>query len=506
MTDGRGRSRLSPTDVAAVLALAVSTAFGMSCQRSGRSAASPAEITLRIGVAQLSATSSIAGLSQLNQILTVESLARTGDDGRMEPVLAESWTLSGDGRLLTVKLRPGVTFTDGTAFDANLAVKILPDAVRATLGPVSEDIEGIDRSGPETFQIRFRGSSMFHLEALEATIAKPGSTAGIGTGPFATAPNSATEWRGNAAYYLGRPTIDRISVSNYPSVRAAWAEALRGNLDMLYEVSPDALDSLERSKTISTFAYTRHYQHVLVLNSRTPALSAREIRRALDAAVDRTAIVREALRGHGVASSGPVWPKYWALPRAVQPTTFDPARADTLVRQVARQKPGRIRFTCLVPSIDELERVALEVKRQLARVGIEMTVEGVSQDELFQRGGKGVYEAIMIDLVSGPTLVRPYAVWRSGMPLNWGKFGNPTVDAALERVRGAGTEAQYRQAVSDVQQAFLDDPPAIFLAWSVRARAVSTRFIVPPVGSGRDILGTLRLLRPATTELRASRN
>jgi hypothetical protein len=41
----------------------------------------------------------------------------------------------------------------------------------------------------------------------------------------------------------------------------------------------------------------------------------------------------------------------------------------------------------------------------------------------------------------------------------------------------------------------VDDPPAIFLAWSERARAISTRFDVP-VEPGRDILSTLRLWRP----------
>ena len=45
------------------------------------------------------------------------------------------------------------------------------------------------------------------------------------------------------------------------------------------------------------------------------------------------------------------------------------------------------------------------------------------------------------------------------------------------------------------QRAIVDDPPAIFLAWSERARAVSTRFEVP-VEPGRDILSTLRLWRP----------
>jgi hypothetical protein len=49
--------------------------------------------------------------------------------------------------------------------------------------------------------------------------------------------------------------------------------------------------------------------------------------------------------------------------------------------------------------------------------------------------------------------------------------------------------------VAALQRAIVDDPPAIFLAWSQRARAVSTRFHVP-VEPGRDILSTLRLWRP----------
>ena len=57
-----------------------------------------------------------------------------------------------------------------------------------------------------------------------------------------------------------------------------------------------------------------------------------------------------------------------------------------------------------------------------------------------------------------------------------------------------------------MQQAFVDDAPAIFLAWSVRARAVSKRFTVSGVEPGRDVLGTIRLWKPATGALRASRN
>jgi hypothetical protein len=58
-----------------------------------------------------------------------------------------------------------------------------------------------------------------------------------------------------------------------------------------------------------------------------------------------------------------------------------------------------------------------------------------------------------------------------------------------------------------VQQAFVDDPPAILLAWGERARAVSKRFVVQPPDPQRpDVLATLRLWKPRNDNRFASRN
>jgi hypothetical protein len=89
---------------------------------------------------------------------------------------------------------------------------------------------------------------------------------------------------------------------------------------------------------------------------------------------------------------------------------------------------------------------------------------------------------------------------------NPGTFGNATVDAVFDRVRYAENEIGYRQAVGQVQKALEDDPPAIFLAFSERARAVSKRFVVPSE-PGRDIIGPgVRLWTRANDERRTSRN
>ena len=103
-------------------------------------------------------------------------------------------------------------------------------------------------------------------------------------------------------------------------------------------------------------------------------------------------------------------------------------------------------------------------------------------------------------------MLRVSSLWDSRAEPNPAGFGDRTVDAAFDRVRSAEDETSYRQAVGDLQQAFIDDPPAIFLAWGERARAISKRFAVPPPEAGRDVIGTMRLWTPRNDERLASRN
>jgi hypothetical protein len=79
------------------------------------------------------------------------------------------------------------------------------------------------------------------------------------------------------------------------------------------------------------------------------------------------------------------------------------------------------------------------------------------------------------------------------------------MDAALDQIRHARSDNDYRSAVATFQKLAVEEPPAIFLAWSERARAVSRRFDVAPE-PGRDILTTLRLWRPVAGDKIASRN
>jgi hypothetical protein len=100
-----------------------------------------------------------------------------------------------------------------------------------------------------------------------------------------------------------------------------------------------------------------------------------------------------------------------------------------------------------------------------------------------------------------------YRHWYSRIAPAPKPIASQAVDDALDRIRHAASDEQYRSGVSAFQQAMLDDPPAIFIAWGERARAVSKRFAVTAPDKQRDILNTLRLWRPNTTQqTTASRN
>jgi peptide/nickel transport system substrate-binding protein len=461
-----------------------------------------ASSTLRVGVARMMSNPG-NGLRQLAQNITVELLADFTEEGRLRPWLARDWAVSADGLGLTVNLPPDVKLHDGSALTAAVVVKALQTTLPDTMGPAFEDVDAVTATSEHQVVVRFRHPSPFLLDSLEAPIQKPGAPL-VGTGPFVVSdPNSPTEFRANAAYHLGRPKIDRIVVESFPSVRAAWAELLRGRLDMLYEVGIDALDSLETSTSISTFTFTRHYQHIVVLNTRAEVFRSKDARRAVNMGIDREGLVREALNGHGVVSSGPVWPYHYAFRADFPKFEFNSAAAAKAAR-AGSGSAGGLRFTCLIPPDAVNERIGLVMKRQLAGAGIEMTLKESTQDEVYQSLKAGRFDAALIEGVSAPTLLRPYQLWHSNGAANAGGLGSAVIDEAFDRVRRSKSDEEYKQRIAELQQTFIDDPPGIFLAWSERARAVSKRFAVPTPEPVRDIVRTIRLWTPVTIEQRTS--
>jgi peptide/nickel transport system substrate-binding protein len=469
----------------------------LGCAGSGANGVPPGPATLRIGFGLTAGTSPEIGIQQTARNIALEGLVGVRRDGRAVPVLAESWSVSEDGLVWHLRLHRAATFHSGKPANAQSIQQILQKQLPGALGPAIDDIADIRAVSDHDLEFLMRRRSTFLLERLDLAIQEPGSDLS-GTGPFLVV-NSETnqvEMKANEAYYGGKPLIDRVTLMPYTSVRAAWADMLRGKVDMLYDVGVEALDSIEASKEIQTYTFQRGYAYMMLLNVRRPHLADAAFRRALNAAIDRDALVRDIFEGHGAPAEGAVWPHHWAFAANLPRLQYDPEALD------ARSGPHRFKCLFVDPSH---ERLALAIQRQLQAIGVELELEMLPGSQVLSRLQSGDFDAILADFVQGPNLVRPYLFWHSGGPFNWGHYRNSQADAALDAIRHASSDEAYKAGVSAFQQVIVDDPPAIFLVWRERARAVSARFRVPARPED-DILSSLHLWRPTTEQLAARRN
>jgi peptide/nickel transport system substrate-binding protein len=512
----RKRVRAHPRAITctSVCVVLIASACG---QRPSSTVNSPQSVTLTIGLPLQAGQDPLRGATQAARLISREGLTLPNRTGRVQPRLAENWTESADGLSWRFTLRPNAVFHDNSPVDSQ-AVKISLERSLASSDidqyPGLSDIISVEASSPVELVIRLRARSTFLLDDLGVSILKvQAGQPAIGAGPYVPVSTSENELTlaAFAGYYRGKPKIDRVVWRAYPTARTAWAAMMRGDIDFLYEVGPEALEFVKNESSVNVFPFLRPYLLGVLINSTTTELSDWRVRRALNYAINRPEIVARALRGHGTQGTNAAWPQHWAYDTAVQQLAYDPSKAVALLKEAklpshkaAAGIPAQFAFSCLIPENFTLwERLALHVQRDLADVGIDMRLEKVSVNEFNRRIGTRAFDAALTEFVAGNSPSRPFTFWYSEAKGNLWGYQNPTMDAALNGIRRAANEAAYRDAFRRFQAVSVDDPPAIFLAFGETARAVSKRFqVVAPPGS--DILPTIGDWRLTDDAIRTS--
>lgn len=464
-------------------------------------------LVLTIGVPESGATGPDIGTGSLITTSTLEGLTQVNAsvDGRALPRLAESWAWENGGRRLRLTLREGVTFHDGTPLTATVASEALQAAIsqpnNQSLYPSLLDIIDIRPDGLLSLVLELSEPSAFLPEELDLPLAIGPNNAG--TGPFRLVRRDGS----NAVlerfdgYYLGSPQIDEIVVRPFDTMRTAWTNLLRGEVDMVTNVPPDAIDFVSNGD-IQVVPFARSYQFLIAFNSAKAPFTIPAVRRALNMAVDRVGLVKKVLQGQGQIATGPLWPQHWAYDRTAPSYGYDPEFASALLNSAGlpvqpgsnERPPARFRFTCLMPEgFSLLERMGLEIQKQLFDISVDVQFEVVTLAEYDTRIREGRFDALLVDLISGPTFGRPFIFWRSAKTfkgLNVFGYENSEVDRLFNVLRTSMSEAAVRSATGRLQRVLLEDPPALFIAWNARARAIRSHFNVAPE-SGLDPLWTI---------------
>ena len=158
----------------------------------------------------------------------------------------------------------------------------------------------------------------------------------------------------------------------------------------------------EANKTATLYSFVRPYQYVVFFNPRNAKLRAPEVRRALNKAINRDALIQTALRGHGTPSAGPVPLHHWAF-----------HQMDSVFRYSPKSAAGRIssplRLKCVTLSEQPFEQISLVMKQQLKAIGVELDIEGLPPDQVVSTLAKDDFDTVLLDYSSGWSVMRAIA-------------------------------------------------------------------------------------------------
>ncbi|MGE5158114.1 MAG: ABC transporter substrate-binding protein, partial [Gemmatimonas sp.] len=410
------------------------------------------------------------------------------------PGLAESWTISPDGKVYTFKLKPGVTWHDGKPF-TSADVLFSVDMLKQTNARARNNLAVVDKvEAPDDLTVVFTLKEPFgpfirifevgslpmipkHLYAGTDWKTNPYNNAPIGTGPF-----MFKEWQKGSFIHLvknpnyhekGKPYINDIYWQVIPDAAARAVAFETGKVDVLPGGSVENFDVPRLSKLPGTCVTGKGWEFFsplawLWLNNRSGPLANKKVRQAIMYAIDRNFAKNVIWNGFGKVATGPSASTTKFYTDDVPKYDYDPAKAKALLKE-AGYHGEKIRLLPLAYG-ETWQRWAEAVKQNLQDVG--MNIEMVATDVAGgnQKIADWDYDIAFTYLYQygDPALgvSRNYitsAIAKGQVFNNVEGYSNPEVDRLFAAGAVATSDSQ-RQAIYDkVQKILVDDVPVAWL-------------------------------------------
>ena len=428
-------------------------------------------------------------------------------DGTLEPepALAESWEISDDGKTYTFKLREGVTFHDGTPFNA--------DAVKFTFDRMLNEDHPFHDTGPfplafffstieetnviDDMTVEFKLSAPYapflsNLAYPAGLIVSPSAVeehgADFGRNPSGTGAFKFQEWDSNTAvvvtrnedYWDGAPPLEAVVFRPITDANTRVAEMLSGGIDLMVEVPPDNLAQFADDSAFTVYEQAGPHLWFLILNAKEGPFADKRVRQAVNYAIDKKTLVENVLQGTAEVAAGPTPPAFaWAYNEELEPYPYDPDKAMELLKE-AGAEGAELTFYVTEGGSGMLDPVAMgtAIQADLAKVGLDVNIETYEWNTFLGEVNPGLEGkadmAEMAWMTNDPDTLPFLALRTEAMPeqggFNSGYYSNAKVDELLEKAREETDQAERAKLYKEMQDIVHEDAPWVFVAnWKQNA-------------------------------------
>lgn len=438
--------------------------------------------------------------------------------GKLVPGLATEWSPDpADPKNWTFRLRDGVKFHDGSAFDADAVVwnleKVLnPQAphfdnrqaaqVRPRLPSVASwrklDAMAVQIT-TKTVDALLPYQMLWFLVSSPAQYAKVGSWEKFaaepsGTGPFrmgALQPRVKVELLRNAQYWNPKriPKLAKLTLACVPEDLSRTNSLLTNQVDLIETPAPDAVAQLQRSGARIVGNVTPHvWNYHLSMIEGSPWRDLR-LRQAANLAIDRDAVV-QLMGGLAKPATGQVDPAspWFGKPKFQIKYDMDAARKLMADAGFSKAKPLRTKF--MVPSGGSGQMLSMPmnefVQQSWAEIGIALELQPVELEVAYTNWRKGAADPALRSitgsniayLTSDPlyALIRFYSSTQiAPAGVNWSHYRNAEVDKLCEQVSTSFDTAEQDRLLARIHELIVDDAVQVWVVHDTNPHALSTR-------------------------------
>jgi peptide/nickel transport system substrate-binding protein len=424
-----------------------------------------------------------------------EKLYDLDASGQIVPQLATELPTIADGGLsVTIPVRTGIVFADGTPFDANAVRTSLERHLtmkgsqrKSEMGPI-ESIEATDAThvvihykrpfAPITAALADRAGMMMSPAALAAKGDNFGS-APVCVGPFKfvkrVPQTSITLTRDPLYYDAAHVHLNTITYLIMPDANIRAANLRSGDIQVADTISPQDVDALAKDPKLKLLqAGSLGYQRITINTGNvdgtgkppkpidTPLARDSRVREAFSLSVDRQTLVDTVFNNWFEPTCSPIAPQTpFASPASNACPPFDPQRSRQLLAEAGVQVP--LTVTMQVTNSQDQLRYAQALQASVAEGGFDLRIVPVEYSTLLDVQKRGTFELLQLGwsgrIDPDGNITNFLATSASS---NYGGFSSPQLDDLLSRAARITDTAQRAQLYGQVVQLIQRENPIVF--------------------------------------------
>lgn len=421
-----------------------------------------------------------------------DSLTAISAEGELEGILASDWTATEESKVWDFTLRPDLVFSNGeelTADDVVFTFQTLKDDPTSPYAAAIATLDSVEKIDDVT--VRFVHSTprsdwgrilnVFFIIPDETYAEDPEgfASAPVGSGPYQVdswSRDSVMELSANPEYWGDEVDVEWATLRTVPSLTAAVSALQAGDVDLVPIVPPEEVQSLEQQDGIELATADTNRVAYLAMNMDDGALGDNNLRRAIDLAVDREAMVK-LLSGQAVPNSQPVTPATFGFDSELPVQTRDLEEAKRLLADSSYDGEA-ITFTYPTDRTPWMTNLAQLIAAQLEEAGIKTEMTPVKYSAFLpnwfdaKKSLPGIYlHTYGPSGMDAATPIQEFLV-------NPGRtsYDNPAVSALAAEQLAVEDEAARAEIISELWQEASKDSPYAWLFTEKQTGAVSTDY------------------------------